>query len=307
MAKKLLILGVMVIMALSLTLGLAGCGEGGLAQYKADAKAEITSHAAGLTESDYTPDNWALIGQKADEGKTAVDDARTKAAVDTAKTAAIQAMDGVSKTAEAIEAAMKLQARQTYLDEFVKPRYPEATIDDVSLFPFLGIYNNSLVASFYGGQYHGEYPDIVDSQEIDGLTFEWSRGYPILFWNDGSIYPLSVAFGQGLLTKENLIAVHGLYYNAGEPILKTGVYAIRTGWAQILLKEDGEYSMQQFNISRVIAGQYSQVNEKLSLIDGEYELVFTIDDGKVVFVGAYLDGNKEDWFFQSGTEFYFQK
>jgi hypothetical protein len=53
-------------------------------------------------------------------------------------------------------------------------------IDDISFRSFLGIYDDSLVAVFYGGQYHGEFPEVEDNYELDGLTFAFSRGYPIL-------------------------------------------------------------------------------------------------------------------------------
>lgn len=211
MARKFLGIVIVALLLFSV-LGLVACNEVSLADYKAEAKADITAHVNSLTPSDYTTENWTLIGQKATEGKTAVDAASDKAQVDTAKAAAITAISGVAAKEEAI---MKVRARQTYLEEILKGKNQAATIDDVSFFrnKFLGIYDGSLVGVFYGGQYHGNFPEVEDSVEIAGLTFVWSQGYPILVWNDGEIYGLAEAFGQNLLTEANLVTIHELYYS----------------------------------------------------------------------------------------------
>ena len=106
---------------------------------------------------------------------------------------------------------MMNQAKQTYLNDFLKTDNPDATINDVSFTPFLGIYNDSLVAVFYGGQYHGPQIERVVELKIEGLDFSYSYGYPILVWNSNSIVELAEAYGQGLLTKANLQAVSSLY------------------------------------------------------------------------------------------------
>ena len=106
---------------------------------------------------------------------------------------------------------VKVQARQTYLNTIIKPRYPDATIADVSFRPFLGVYSNSLVAIFYGGQYHGSQIAVEVTEEIENIIFAYSSGYPILVWNDGKISSLTAAYEQGLLTKENLTTIHNLY------------------------------------------------------------------------------------------------
>ena len=105
------------------------------------------------------------------------------------------------------------QAKQTYLETVLKTDNPEATINDVTFTPFLGIYNGSLVAVFYGGKYHGPQYSFVVSLEIEGLDFSYSNGYPILVWNSNKIYDLAEAYEQGLLTKANLQTVNSLYPN----------------------------------------------------------------------------------------------
>lgn len=104
-------------------------------------------------------------------------------------------------------------AKQSYLDTFLKENYPESTLKDVTFRPYLGIYNNSLVAVFYGGKYHGDFPDVEISYVIEELEFVFSEGYPILVWNRGNVYELPHAYEQGFLIKENLIMIYNIYYN----------------------------------------------------------------------------------------------
>jgi hypothetical protein len=124
---------------------------------------------------------------------------------------------GCDDEINAIEKA-KVQARQTYLNTIVKPEYPNATIADVYFTPFLGVYNDSLVAIFYGGQYHGSQIAVEETEEIDNLNFAFSYRYPILVWNDGKISSLTAAYEQGLLTKENLTTIHNLYYDIDDGV-----------------------------------------------------------------------------------------
>lgn len=97
MFRKLIGLGI----ALTLLFSLAACNTD-LAEYKIIAKTEITSHVQGLTSSNYTPANWTLIEQRADEGKTAVDEATSKPTVDIVKTETIQAIDKVEQNGKEI-------------------------------------------------------------------------------------------------------------------------------------------------------------------------------------------------------------
>ncbi len=211
MTKKFIGIAIVALLLFSV-FGLAACNGVSLADYKETAKADITAHVDGLTQTDYTTENWVLIGQRANEGKAAVDAATDEAQVDTAKASAITAINGVSVKEEV---TMQLLARQTYLEEILKGKNQAATIDDVSFFrnKFLGIYDGSLVGVFYGGQYHGNFPEVEESVEINDLTFAWSQGYPILVWNDGEIYGLAEAFEQNLLTTANIVTIHELYYS----------------------------------------------------------------------------------------------
>ena len=111
------------------------------------------------------------------------------------------------------------KARQTYLDTVIKmippgatPHDPMlATIDDVSFKPFMGIFNDCLVAVFFGGKYHGAHNENVIETHIGGFTFYWSNGYPILVWNEGIIYELADAYIEGILSREDLEKISRFY------------------------------------------------------------------------------------------------
>lgn len=108
---------------------------------------------------------------------------------------------------------IQFQARQTYLMDYLKDKHPKASLDDVSFDRFLGIYHGSLVAVFYGGQYHGVHLDVVREEENEGFVFSYPDGYPILVWKDQKLYTLTEAYGLGILTKDNLTSIYDVYYN----------------------------------------------------------------------------------------------
>lgn len=106
---------------------------------------------------------------------------------------------------------IKKEAKQTYLKSCIQNNYPNGTLSDVSFRPFLGIYGEALVAQFYGGQYHGVWPDEEQHYNIGGLIFNIPTGYPILVWKDSKIFELSTAYDKGFLTKEDLLDIYNLY------------------------------------------------------------------------------------------------
>lgn len=102
-------------------------------------------------------------------------------------------------------------AKQTYLATFLIGEHPEATIDDISFRPFMGVFSGNLVAVFFRGQYHGIHQDYVVETQIGHLAFEWGNGYPTLVWSDGIIYKLCEAFERDLLSIEDLEQIYNFY------------------------------------------------------------------------------------------------
>lgn len=101
-----------------------------------------------------------------------------------------------------------------------------------------------------------------------------------------------------------IIMMLGLFSGCGGNTVKQGTYITDDGIGQIYLSKDGEFSINILFISRLIAGRYTVKNEKLSLYDEPYELVFSIKSDRIVFVGAFVDGKEEDWIMQSGKVFH---
>ena len=212
MGKKLTGTVFVVVMFLSL-FSLVACNSFNLADYQTSGKTAIRTYAdIKVQENDYTNAGLQAIEVAVTDGIDAVDTADSKVNVDMEIDAAKTEINAIER--DACEA--KTQAKQTYLNTILKPKHPEATIADISFTPFLGIYDSSLVAIFYGGQYHGMFPEVEDSYELEGLVFAFSRGYPILVWNDEKISDLPAAYAQGLLTKENLMMIHNLYYQVSD-------------------------------------------------------------------------------------------
>lgn len=139
----------------------------------------------------------------------------------------------------------------------INARHPEATIDDITFHQFFGIYDGSLVAVFYGGQYRDNFPSNEILKEIDGFIFSWTNGYPILVWNNGILFELEQAYEQKLLTKENLITIHSL--------LKVGIcYDLQDAYDQSLRTIEDIKHMAHFVSGGAI---YKDDSEELIKID----------------------------------------
>jgi hypothetical protein len=97
MLKKIIVLGI----ALAMLFAFAGAGcddvvkQKELEQYKITAKAEIQAHANSKAQSEYSGDNWTAILQAVAYGKTEIEKAADKPAVDLAVAEAIQEMDNI--------------------------------------------------------------------------------------------------------------------------------------------------------------------------------------------------------------------
>lgn len=86
-----------------------------------------------------------------------------------------------------------------------------------------------------------------------------------------------------------------------------GTYTTDDGTGQIKLYGDDEYSFNIIFISRRISGGYTVTGSKLSLYDNNYELLFSIENDKIVFVAAFVDDKEEDWIIQPRKEFFYQE
>lgn len=117
----------------------------------------------------------------------------------------------VAKNAPQALAELKTSARQDCLEKFVLPEHADATIEDVTLAPFLGIFDGAIAAVFYCGQYHGVWPDVLEETTIGDVTFSWPKGYPIEVWKDGEIYTLSEAYEKDIISADDLSEINNNY------------------------------------------------------------------------------------------------
>ena len=117
----------------------------------------------------------------------------------------------VAKNAPQALAELKTSARQDRLEKFVLPEHADATIEDVTLAPFLGVFDGAVAAVFYHGQYHGVWPDVLEETTIGDVTFSWPAGYPIEVWKDGEICELSEAYEKDIVTDDDLKEIFGNY------------------------------------------------------------------------------------------------
>lgn len=108
-----------------------------------------------------------------------------------------------------IEVEMVTKVKQSYLDTFIKEEWPDATIEDILMKEYLGIYNGYFVGVFY--KLNSRFTDLLHPCEIDGLDFSYSEGYPILVWKNEIFYELSKVYVEGNISKNDLDTIYYLY------------------------------------------------------------------------------------------------
>jgi len=110
-----------------------------------------------------------------------------------------------------IESEMVTKVKQSYLDTFIKEKWPDATIDDVLMKEYLGTYNGYFVGVFY--KRNSRFIDFLHTCEIDGLDFSYSEGYPILVWKNDKFYELTKVYIEGEISRNDLDTIYYLYSN----------------------------------------------------------------------------------------------
>ena len=77
---------------------------------------------------------------------------------------------------------------------------------DFQIDHYFGTYNDSLALMVR--RRDSSFPDVVWEEEVAGVIFHYNSGQSILVWHDGAFYSLPNAYEQGLLTAENIRAIH---------------------------------------------------------------------------------------------------
>ncbi len=102
------------------------------------------------------------------------------------------------------------EAIQCYFEKYIKVNRPNASIDDVWLFQYLGTYNDSFVGIFLDKE-NCVFIDRLNPYFVEELNFSYSEGYVILVYNKGNFYMLHEAFLMELISYNDLLEIHNDY------------------------------------------------------------------------------------------------
>ena len=100
------------------------------------------------------------------------------------------------------------QAKQTYLELYLKRNREDAIIDDVWLFNYLGIYNDCIVGVFLDRK-NCLFPEYELNIQIENLCFYYSCGYEIMVYKDGSFFSLYEAYYVSKVL--NIVEINEIY------------------------------------------------------------------------------------------------
>lgn len=222
MLKKALGLVITAIMLLGI-FGLTACNNDTLDAYKTEGKAAIEAYAQER-KNNYCEDNWTVVCGIVTAGKTAVDEAESKPAVDKAVTTAKAEIDAAQDIGSfySLQKAFDngwltkedLQSIAYYLNDDSMPIYPnelsveiEKAIKETRAFNLRAEVDASGVSRFpdakaedisfrgYYGNYNNlfavmiadsftEYGQAEWSEIVDGVTFHYADGNRILIWKE---------------------------------------------------------------------------------------------------------------------------
>ena len=118
------------------------------------------------------------------------------------------------KNPEKLSAEQENKIRRDWLSHCygTQSDYPDAyNIDDVSIERYYGSYNGCIAVMIFGD---GGYPDAMWDMDVAGIIFHYNSGNRIRIWHNGSIYGLDMAYGQGLLSKDEIRNI--AYYHNGK-------------------------------------------------------------------------------------------
>lgn len=205
--KKLLLLGVMVIMAFSH----GACGDKSLAEYKANAKAKLDAYVASMNENDYTTENWTKILGFVATGRKEIDEVADKEQVDATVATAKQKINNIPTK---VEVGMDVEIKSRILQDYCNGlNDTDIALQDVYIRRFYGKYDDSIAVIM--AIKDRVPPPAIDEVTIAVFEFTFNAGYHILIWNDGTFHDLQKAYDESLITLEDLETIHELYSTAG--------------------------------------------------------------------------------------------
>ena len=93
--------------------------------------------------------------------------------------------------------------KQEYLSFYLSDE-PEATIDDINIWLFLGIYDNAYVAVFIDHYYRSIFMAASWKENIGGINIVYPDSNVILVYKNHRFYTLMYAYDSNILTIEHI-------------------------------------------------------------------------------------------------------
>lgn len=103
-------------------------------------------------------------------------------------------------------------AKQDFLNFGIKCYREAATIEDVILREYLGVYNNSIVGVFIDRDFSYSIENPIKC-DVAGYDFNHVKGHGLSVYHKGSFYPLKYAFDDGLIGLDDLEIIYKKYRN----------------------------------------------------------------------------------------------
>jgi|GEM_PF-1925840 len=101
------------------------------------------------------------------------------------------------------------EAKECYL-RHLKVDRPEASIEDVVMYRYLGIYGDSCVASF-AHKDNCVFLDVLIQYYVEGLNFSHSQGDVIWVYNNGNLTTLHQALILDFISYDDLVEIHQMF------------------------------------------------------------------------------------------------
>ena len=111
-----------------------------------------------------------------------------------------------------VEAQIIEEIKQIHLEYFLILKYPEATVDDITVTKYYGKFGDSYIAVIKD-RYHW-HAAVYSKETIKDLVFTYPEANPVTVINGSQLYTLKEAYLQSILTMEDL---RELYKQFPEP------------------------------------------------------------------------------------------
>ena len=151
-----------------------------------------------------------------------------------------------------LSAEVELKIKQDYLDIYIKPEFSEATIEDVWIEKFYGVYGrdttweirtDDIVAVMMNSRYDDWGPNEEQYVLIDRILFRYNNKNRILIWNKGRFHDMEKFYASPGRANVLMIANYhlGLCMKVDRKIKEEGRNFLNTPFSDLLKDPDWPY------------------------------------------------------------------